>query len=81
MEEDLNGRRPKLKTNKMEYDQNRRRPNVRIEKVKVTDKNGPQIWTRGKMLLKRRYLDNGAIVQSLATILRLAIPVTLQILD
>ena len=55
----------------MEDDQN-----VRIEKVRVTDKNGPQIWTRGKILIKRRYLDNGAIVQSLATILRVAAPVT-----
>ena len=50
--------------------------NVRIEKAGVTDKNGPQIWTRGKILIKRRYLDNGAIVQSLATILRVAAPVT-----
>ena len=48
----------------MEDDQN-----VRIERVRVTDKNGPQIWTRGKILIKMRYLDNGAVVQSLGTIL------------
>ena len=71
MEDKQNGRRPKWKMNKMEDDQN-----VRIEKAGVTDKNGPQIWTRGKILIKRRYLDNGAIVQSLATILRVAAPVT-----
>ena len=71
MEDDQNGRRPKWKTTKIEDNQN-----VRIEKVRVTDKNGPQIWTRGKILIKRRYLDNGAIVQSLATILRVAAPVT-----
>ena len=76
MEDDQNGRQTKWKTTKIEDNQN-----VRIEKVRVTDKNGPQIWTRGKILIKRRYLDNGAIVQSLATILRVAAPVTLQILD
>ena len=32
----------------MEDDQN-----VRIEKAGVTDKSGPQIWTRGKILIKR----------------------------
>ena len=64
----------------MEDYQNRRRPNVRIEKVRVTDKNGPQIWTWGKILIKRKYLVNGAIVQSLATILRVAAPVTWKIL-
>ena len=47
---------------KMEDDQN-----VRLEKPRVTDKNGPQIWTRGKILIKRRNLDNGAILQILAT--------------
>ena len=46
--------------------------NLRIQKVRVTDKNGPQIWTMGKILIKRRYLDNGAIVQCLTTILRVA---------
>ena len=51
MEDKQNGRRPKWKMNKMEDDQN-----VRIEKAGVTDKNGPQIWTRGKILIKRRYL-------------------------
>ena len=71
MEDKQNGRRPKWKMNKMEDDQN-----VRIEKAGVTDKNGPQIWTRGKILIKRRYLDNGAILQSLSTILRVAAPVT-----
>ena len=71
MEDKQNGRRPKWKMNKMEDDQN-----VRIEKAGVTDKNGPQIWTRGKILIKRRYLDNGAILQSLGTILRVAAPVT-----
>ena len=55
----------------MEDDQN-----VRLEKARVTDKNGPQILTRGKILIKRKYLDNGAIFQSLGTILRLATPVT-----
>ena len=71
MEEEQNGRRPKWKMTKMEDDQN-----VRLEKAKVTDKKGPQIWTRGKILIKRRYLDNGAIFQSLATLLRVAAPVT-----
>ena len=71
MEDKQNGRRPKWKMNKMEDDQN-----VRIEKAGVTDKNGPQIWTRGKILIKRRYLDNGAIVQSLATILGVVALVT-----
>ena len=86
MEDDRNGRRLKWKTTKMEDKQNGRRPkwkmnkmeddqNVRIEKAGVTDKNGPQIWTRGKILIKRRYLDNGAILQSLGTILRVAAPV------
>ena len=81
MEDDQNGRRLKWKTTKMEDKQNGRRPkwkmnkmeddqNVRIEKAGDTDKNGPQIWTRGKILIKRRYLDNGAILQSLGTILR-----------
>ena len=49
---------------------------VSLEKARVTDKNRPQIWTRGKILKKRRYLDNGAILQSLGTILRVAAPVT-----
>ena len=70
MEDKQNGRRPKWKTTKIEDNQN-----VRIEKVRVTDKNGPQFWTWGKILLKRSYLDNGAIVQSLATILLVAAPV------
>ena len=39
--------------------------NVRLEKVRVTDKNEPQIWTWGKILIKRRYLDNGAILKVL----------------
>ena len=55
----------------MEDDQN-----VSLKKARVTDKNGPKIWTWGKILIKRRYLDNGAIVQGLATILRVAAPVT-----
>merc|ERR1711895_426458 len=87
MENDQNGRRPKWKTTKMEDKQNGRRPkwkmnkmeddqNVRIEKAGVTDTNGPQILTRGKILIKRRYLDNGAILQSLGTIPRVAAPVT-----
>ena len=54
----------------MEDDQN-----VRLEKARVKDKNGPQIWTLGKILVTRRYLDNGAILQSLATIMRVAAPV------
>ena len=49
IEDDQNGRQTKWKTTKMEDDQN-----VRIEKAGVTDKNGPQIWTRGKILIKRR---------------------------
>ena len=87
MEVYQNGRRLKWKTNKIQDEQSGRRPkwkmtkmedyqNVRLEKVRVTDKNRPQIWTRGKILIKRRYLDNIAIVQSLATILRVAAPVT-----
>ena len=63
MEDDLNEKRPKCKTTKMEDDQNERRPkwkttkieddqNVRIEKARVTYKNGPQIWTRCKILIK-----------------------------
>ena len=60
----------------MEDDQIEDDQNVRIEKVRVTNKNGPQSWTWGKILIKRRYLDNGAIVQSLATILRVVAPVT-----
>ena len=71
MDDIQNRRQMKWKTTKIEDYQN-----VRIEKVKVTDKNRPQIWTRGKILIKRRYLDNGAIVQSLATILRVEAPVT-----
>ena len=70
MDDNQNRRQTKWKTTKTEDDQN-----VRIEKVRVTDKNGPQIWTQGKILIKRRYLDNGAIVQNLATILRVAAPV------
>merc|ERR1711888_4249 len=87
MEDDQNGRRPKWKTTKMEDDQNGRRSkwkttkieddqNGRQTKWKTTkmedDQNGTQIWTRGKILIKRRYLDNGAILQSLGTILRVA---------
>ena len=71
MQDEQNGRRPKWKMTKMEDDQN-----VRLEKVEVTDKNRSQIWTRGKISIRRRYLDNGAIVQSLATILVVAAPVT-----
>ena len=71
MDDNQNRRQKKLKTTKIEDDQN-----VRIEKVRVTDKNKPQIWTRGKILIKMRYLDNGAILQSLSTILRVAAPVT-----
>ena len=72
MEDEQNGRRPKWKMTKTEDDQH-----VRLEKARVTEnKNRPQIWTRGKILLKRRYLDNGAILQSLGTILRVAAPVT-----
>ena len=71
MDDNQNRRQTNWKTTKIEDDQN-----VIIEKVRVTDKNGPQIWTQGKILIKRRYLDNGAIVQSLATILRVAAPVT-----
>ena len=71
MQDEQNGRRPKWKMTKMEDDQNER-----LSKAGVTDKNGPQIWTRGKILIKRKYLDNGAIVQSLAPILRVAAPVT-----
>ena len=71
MEHDQNGRRPEWKMTKAEDDQN-----VRLEKASVTDKNGPQIWTSGEILIKRRYMDNGAIIQSLGTILRLAGPVT-----
>ena len=71
MEEEQNGRRPKWKMTKMEDDQN-----VRLEKSRVTDKNGLQIWTWGIILIKRRYLDNDAILQSLGTILRVAAPVT-----
>ena len=33
---------------------------LRLEKARVADKNRPQIWTWGKILIKRRYLDNGA---------------------
>ena len=69
--DDQNRRQTKWMKTKIEDDQN-----VSIEKVRVTDKNGPQIWTQGKILIKRTYLDNGAIVQSLATILRVAAPVT-----
>ena len=87
MKDDQNKRQPKWKMNKMQDEQNGRRPkwkmtkmeddqNVRLEKVGVTDKNRSQIWTRGKILIKRRYLDNGAILQSLSTILRVAPPVT-----
>ena len=87
MEDDQNGRRPKWKTTKMEDEQNGRQTkwkmtkteddqNVRFEKARVTDKNGPQIWTRGKILIKSRYLDNGAILHVLSTILRVAAPVT-----
>merc|ERR1712120_31330 len=87
MKDDQNGRRLKWKTTKMEDDQIGRRPNwkmtkmeddqnVRLEKAGVTYKNGPQIWTRGKILIKRRYLDNGAILQNLGTIPRVAAPVT-----
>ena len=75
MQDEQNGRRPKWKMTKMEDDQN-----VRLEKVRVTDKNRSQVWTQGKILMKRRYLDNGAIVQGLATILRVAAPVTQNIL-
>ena len=71
MNDNQNRRQTKWNTTKTEDDQN-----VRIEKVRVTDKNGPQIWTRGKILIKRRCLDNGAIVQSLATILKVGAPVT-----
>ena len=71
MDDNQNRRQTNWKTTKIEDDQN-----VIIEKVRVTDKNGPQIWSQGKILIKRRYLDNGAIVQSLATILRVAAPVT-----
>ena len=67
MDDNQNRRQTKWKTTKIEDDQN-----VSIEKVRVTDKNGPQIWTRVKILIKRRYLDNGAILQSLGTILRVA---------
>ena len=88
MEDEQNGRRPKMKDNqKWKSIKNGIRPkwkvtnmeddqNVRLEKARVTDKNGPQSWTRGKILIKRRYLDNGAILQSLGTILRVAAPVT-----
>ena len=31
-----------------------------MRKLKVLDKNGQQIWTHGKILIKGRYLDNGA---------------------
>ena len=71
MEDEKNGRRTKWKMTKTEDDQN-----VRLEKPRVTEKNRPQIWTRGKILIKRRYLDNAAIVQSLATIMRVAVSVT-----
>ena len=64
---------PKWKTTKIEDDQH-----VRLEKAMVTDKNGP--WTRGKILIERRFLDNGAIVQSLATILRVGASVTSKIM-
>ena len=70
MDDNQNRRQTNWKTTKIEDDQN-----VIIEKVRVTDKNGPQIWSQGKILIKRRYLDIGAIVQSLATILRVAAPV------
>ena len=70
MDDNQNRRQTNWKTTKIEDDQN-----VIIEKVRVTDKNGPQIWSQGKILIKRRYLDNGAIVQSLATILLVAAPV------
>ena len=36
--------------------------------IRIKDKNVPQIWTRSKILIKRRYLDNGAILQSLGTV-------------
>ena len=65
IKDDQNGRQPKWKTNKMEDDQN-----VQLKEARFTDKIGPQIWTQGKILIKRRYLDNGAIVGSLATILK-----------
>ena len=75
MDDNQNRRQTNWKTTKIEDDQN-----VRIEKVRVTDKKGPQILTQGKILIKRRYLDNGAILQSLGTILRVAAPVTWKIL-
>ena len=56
MDDNQNRRQTKWKTNKIEDHQN-----VKIEKVRVTDKNRPQIWTWGKILIKRRYLDNGSI--------------------
>ena len=71
MDDNQNRRLTKWKTTKIEDNQN-----VRLEKARVTYKNGPQIWTQDKIFSKRRYLDNGAIVKSLATILRLAAPVT-----
>ena len=66
MEDDQNGRRLKWKTTKMEDKQNERRPkwkmtkmeddqNVRLEKAGVTYKNGPQIWTRSKILKKGEF--------------------------
>ena len=31
-----------------------------LSKLNIDSKNGPQIWTRDKRLIKGRYLDNGA---------------------
>ena len=35
-----------------------------LAKLMVLEKNGPQIWTRGKGLSKGRYLDYGATLGS-----------------
>ena len=34
-----------------------------LSKLSIESKNGPQIWTRDKILIKGRYLDNGATLR------------------
>ena len=55
MDDNQNRRQTKWNTTKIEDNQN-----VRIEKVRVTDKNGPQIWTWGN-LSQTRTLTTGPV--------------------